>query len=476
MASSNRADRFDHLYKALRKHYKPIVDPTDRRVLDCLLYACCLEDASHEAADEAFAKLQQTYFDANEIRVTTIAELSESLTSLPKAAAAAGRLKKSLQSLFEARYSFDIDDLKKANLGKAVEEVAAWEGTSKFVMGYVTQHAFGGHSIPVDNQILSVCVALELLTTTEASKGVLPGIERAIPKNKGLEFASLLHQFAVEYTTDFHHPIVNAIFKEMGVANKVRVSFVAPLPVKETEKAPLAGTAQHLEATNAKAKAEKQAAAAVLEASAPPAPKTPTKTASKQDSPVASATKPTKMAAVNSNIKTLTPKEAAQKEKASEKTSGKKPVAADPKPTKKGDTKAGDEKVAAKGDTKAAGKPADKNAKANQSTKASAAAKSSDLKAADQKATAKKAPAAKSPAKPADAKTKTAKPAPTTKSIKPAPAKSTAAKPTPSKPTSTDKSKKNADPPKSAAPASKKGTAAKQLPVKAVTKKNTKPR
>jgi len=452
MASSNRADRFDHLYKALRKHYKTIVDPSDRRVLDCLLYACCLEDASHEAADEAFAKLQQTYFDANEIRVTTVAELSESLTSLPKAAAAAGRLKKSLQSLFEARYSFDIDDLKKANLGKAIEEVAAWEGTSKFVMGYVTQHAFGGHSIPVDNQILSVCVALELLTTAEANKGVLPGIERAIPKNKGLEFASLLHQFAVEYTADFHQPVVNAIFKEMGVANKVRVSFVAPLPVKESEKAPLAGTAQHLEATNAKAKAEKQAAAALLAPSAAPAPKAPIKSSSKQDSPAATAAKPTKMAAINSNIKTLTPKEAAQKEKAS----GKKPVAVDPKPSKKGDAKA--------------------SAKATQSTKAAPASKSAGLKAANPKAAAKKSSDTKSPAKPVVAKSKPAKPVPATKTIKPVPAKSAPAKPVAAKPASTDKSKKNAAPPKVTAPATKKGTAAKQLPVKAVTKKNTKPR
>ncbi|MCY2973598.1 MAG: hypothetical protein NTW52_02905 [Planctomycetota bacterium] len=467
MASSNRADRFDHLYKSLRKHYKPIVDPSDRRVLDCLLYACCLEDASHEAADEAFAKLQQTYFDANEIRVTTVAELSESLTSLPKAAAAAGRLKKSLQSLFEARYSFDIDDLKKANLGKAVEEVAAWEGTSKFVMGYVTQHAFGGHSIPVDNQILSVCVALELLTSTEANKGVLPGIERAIPKNKGLEFASLLHQFAVEYTADFHHPVVNAIFKEMGVANKVRVSFVAPLPVKESEKAPLAGTAQHLEATNAKAKAEKQAAAALLAPSAAPAPKAPAKSSSKQDLPAATAAKPTKMAAINSNIKTLTPKEAAQKEKAS----GKKPVVVDPKASKKGDAKA-----SAKVGTKAADKPADKKAKATQSTKAAPASKSADLKAANPKSAAKKSSAAKSPAKPLDAKSKPAKTAPATKTVKPVPGKSAPAKPVAAKPASKEKSKKNADPPKATTPASKKGTAAKQLPVKAVTKKNTKPR
>jgi endonuclease III len=457
MASSNRADRFDHLYKALRKHYKPIVDPTDRRVLDCLLYACCLEDSSHEAADEAFAKLQQTYFDANEIRVTTVAELSESLTSLPKAAAAASRLKKSLQSLFEARYSFDIDDLKKANLGKAVEEVAAWEGTSKFVMAYVTQHAFGGHAIPVDNQILSVCVGLELLTTAEASKGVLPGIERAIPKNKGLEFASLLHQFAVEYATDFHHPIVNSVFKEMGVPNKVKVSFVAPLPTKEPEKAPLAGTAQHLEATNAKAKAEKQAAAAELAAASPPAttPKVSSKTSTKTDSAAASPSKPSKMAAANTNIKTLTPKEAALKEK----TASKKAETIDPKTPPKVDVK-----KPAKPDSKTPAKSA-------KPTSTPTAKVTADKKSLDSKSAAKTGVASKTPTKAPEVKAKTTKSVPASKTVKATPAKGPTAKAP-----SSDKSKKKADPPKASAPVSKKGTAPKQLPVKAATKKNTKPR
>ncbi len=186
MASTQRADRFEHLHKALKKHYKPVTPPSDRKVLDHLMYACCLEDATYEAADEAFAKLQQAYFDSNELRVTTVAELSESLTSLPKASAAAARIKKSLQSMFEARYSFDIDDLKKANLGKAVDEITAWQGMSKYVIAYLTQHALGGHAIPVGQTILDVCHTLELVTHAEVEKVLLPGVERAIAKSKGL--------------------------------------------------------------------------------------------------------------------------------------------------------------------------------------------------------------------------------------------------------------------------------------------------
>jgi len=448
MASSNRADRFDHLYKALRKHYKSIVDANDRRVLDYLLYACCLEDSSYEAADEAFAKLQQTYFDANEIRVTTVSELSESLTSLPKAASAAGRLKKSLQSLFEARYSFDIDDLKKANLGKAIEEVSAWEGTSKFVMAYVTQHAFGGHSIPVDNQILSVCMALDLLTIPEASKGLLPGIERAIPKNKGLEFASLLHQFAVEYATDFHHPIVNAVFKEMGVLNKQRVSFVAPIPVKDLKNAPLAGTAQHLEATNAKAKADKLAA--VADAGGP---KAGAKTAAKPVAPSSASAKPVKMASAIP-APALSP---SKESKSKTKPVADKALKTDSKPFVKVQTKSVEVE-------KAIAKPKASTAKSDTSKKSTSA------KVPPEKAT----PAKPSVNKASLAKAETQKPVPKDAKSKSAakPTKTSSAKSS----ISTSNPKKTTPPAKPATPPSKKGTTAKQLPVKAVTKKSTKPR
>jgi endonuclease III len=233
-----RADRFEQLFKALKKHYKPVTPVSDRKVLDHLLYACCLQDASYEAADEALAKLQQAYFDSNEIRVTTIAELSESLTSLPHASAAANRIKKLLQAMFESRYSFDIDDLKKANLGKAVDEISGWQGVTKFMVSYVTQHAFGGHSIPVDESTLSVCHLLDLLTPAEVEKGSLPGIERAIAKNKGIEFATLLHQFAVDHAASHKHPLVVAVFKELGLTSKPKAPPPPPEPPKPAKVTP----------------------------------------------------------------------------------------------------------------------------------------------------------------------------------------------------------------------------------------------
>lgn len=235
---SNRATKYESLFKSLKKHYKPLPEVNERTVLEHMIYACCLEEARAEQADEAFAKLQQAYFDWNEVRVTTVIELSEALSSLPNPASAGHRIKRCLQSLFEARYQYDIDDLKKANLGKATDEITAWKGVTPFILAYVSQNALGGHAIPADTPTLDSLVAADIITEGEAEKKTLPGVERAIPKNKGIEFASLLHQFAIDFQLNPKAIAVVAVFKDLGVTPKPKPKVVEKPSEKATGKQP----------------------------------------------------------------------------------------------------------------------------------------------------------------------------------------------------------------------------------------------
>ena len=77
MASVSRTAQFAKVFKVLKKHYKPVAPDAHRPVLEHVLYACLLEDAHYPAADEAFAAVVETYFDWNEVRVTSIPELAE---------------------------------------------------------------------------------------------------------------------------------------------------------------------------------------------------------------------------------------------------------------------------------------------------------------------------------------------------------------------------------------------------------------
>ena len=223
MSASNRAEILTKTAKVLKKHYKPAAPPSDRSVLEHLLYACCLENSKHDVTDDVFAKLQESYYDWNEVRVTTIAELSEMMAPLNDPPQAANRLKRALQGVFEKYYSFEIDILRKGNLGKAIKEFESINGITPFAVSYVAQNALSGHSIPVNAGAFRLFVVLEVVTEAEAEKDRIPGLERAIPKTKGIEFGSLLHQLAVDFASSPFSPKIRAIICEIDATAKARL-------------------------------------------------------------------------------------------------------------------------------------------------------------------------------------------------------------------------------------------------------------
>jgi len=180
-------------------------------VLEHLLFACVLEDARYEPAEEAFAALRHTFYDWNEVRVTSISELSEIMSAIPNPRAAANRIKRVLHSIFEELYCFDLEEKRKNNLGPTVKWLEKMDGTTKFVVAYVVQSALGGHSIPVDAGTLAAFRVLDLLTEKELAAGEVPGMERAVSKSKGVEFGSLVHQLGADYLANPFSPQVREI-------------------------------------------------------------------------------------------------------------------------------------------------------------------------------------------------------------------------------------------------------------------------
>ena len=270
MTAASRSAKIESLQKSLRKHYKDQGGPPERSVFDHLIYACLAEDAPCEAADEAFVKLQQSAADYNDLRVTTVTELVEHIGMLPAPREAASRLKRNLQAIFDNRYAFELEELKKANMATATETLEAMKGMTKFVQNYVCQNALGGHTIPIDASTLRAAQRLEVISDAEAAKGSIPGLERAVPKNKGLEFAQMLHAFAVDLALHPDSPAVAAVFKDM----KVPYTPAAPAaPQEEPKPAGKAARAKPTAATEQPAAAESSKPAA--KAAKPPAAKSP---------------------------------------------------------------------------------------------------------------------------------------------------------------------------------------------------------
>jgi len=216
MASPTRTSQLNKLHKVVKKRYPTIVLPElERTVFEQLVFACCLENAHHDRAEEAYAALEHNFFDWNEIRVTTIRELSEVMACLPDCPAAANRVKRVLQSVFEGTYSFDLEEFRKQNLGPAVDGLRKIDGATNFAVAYVTQVALGGHAIPVDAGVLGVLEVVGLVGQEDVQAGVVPGLERAIPKRRGLEFASQLHQLGADFFSNPYDPDLHKILLEI---------------------------------------------------------------------------------------------------------------------------------------------------------------------------------------------------------------------------------------------------------------------
>ncbi len=232
MSTTNRATLLNKTHKVLKRTYKHPSVKADQVLLDTLLFAACLENARHDVALQAFETLKGAFFDWNEIRVSTVKELGEAMSMLPEAPEAASRVKGILQSVFESDYSFDLEHLKKQNLGVAVKRLQKLQGATPFVVAYATQMSLGGHSIPVDKGTLGVLYVIGVISESEAESGNVPGMERAIPKSKGQEFGSLLHELGADF---FASPFSNTVRELLlSIAPDAKERF----PKRASKKAP----------------------------------------------------------------------------------------------------------------------------------------------------------------------------------------------------------------------------------------------
>lgn len=301
MSAKNRADLITSLHKFAKKENSLVPPPSNRPVLEHMIYGCCLENSTFDAADEAFAKLQENFFDWNEVRVTTAVELAEVAKSLSFPEEAAVSLKKTLHGVFEHFYQFDLDFLRKENLSKSVQTFQKFKGVSPFVISYVAQNGLAGHSIPLDRAMMNLFYVLGIMTEDEMEKGRVPGLERTIPKAKGAEFFQLVHPLAVAFIkSPFSNAVRDKILKlnpeakERFPKRASRKKAEPKATTKKTTKAKAAKATKSTAAKKTKATAAKSTKKSTKKSTATPAKKATKKTTKKAVSSTKKATKKVK--------------------------------------------------------------------------------------------------------------------------------------------------------------------------------------
>jgi len=194
--AADRTKVCQQIVTQLKKKYGSRVPKSDLNVLDSLLFAICLEDATHERAEATIARLHDAFFDYNEIRVSSITEVQHVFVDESEPEWRAMRVRESLQQVFEGRYSYDLEDFKKKNLDAAEKYLKQISSLTPFVMSHTMMTTLGTHTVPVDTSLLKCCIWLGLLPEDADVSAGSDQLKAAVRKADVPQFFHLIHELA----------------------------------------------------------------------------------------------------------------------------------------------------------------------------------------------------------------------------------------------------------------------------------------
>lgn len=224
MSQTPRTRLVHKIHALLRKKYDPPGRRPSLTVLEQVVLAVLSEGTTTAAADAVFHKLKTEYFDWNEVRVSSIAELQEALASLPDRAQRAIRLKACLKYVFESDYSFDVDHYRKLTQKEAVRRLEKLPQSSPYLAARVIRDGLGGNAVPLDAPAIRALTRLGLIDAKNPPDAVAASLERTIPRVRQFEFCHLLAELAADTCVEAEPNCKPCCLVEMCPAGQQRLA------------------------------------------------------------------------------------------------------------------------------------------------------------------------------------------------------------------------------------------------------------
>jgi chemotaxis protein histidine kinase CheA len=205
MVAANRGKSVDKqelckkLQAHIKKHYGSLAPlKTELPVLETLMYALCLEDATPSEAEQAYARILNGFHDLNEVRVSSIYELEAVFQGMTEPGWRALRLKSLLQFVFEATFSFDFDSLKRKPQDQAVKALTKINHLSPFARNFALQMALGVHVVPIDGRMHDALAWLGLADPEADLDANADALRSAVRKSDAASFCNHVRALATD--------------------------------------------------------------------------------------------------------------------------------------------------------------------------------------------------------------------------------------------------------------------------------------
>ena len=196
--ASDKTQACKKLTTILQKEYGKSVPSLKLPVLESMLFAVCLEDNPWDKALAGYEKLLKSYFDLNEIRVSSVGELEQTLSDLKNAEWKGLRIRSILRYVFESTYSFDFEKLSRLTVESAQKRLKKIDYLSPFVSNFTLQHVLGSHVVCLDHLSHRAAIHLGIVppdsTIVEASDFLKSGVKKA----DAFSFGILLRKFSTD--------------------------------------------------------------------------------------------------------------------------------------------------------------------------------------------------------------------------------------------------------------------------------------
>ena len=272
---------------ALQKIYGKSVPKIELSVVETMLFAACLEDNPWATAEAGLKKLLTSYFDMNEVRVSSVSELEQTLAPLKDADWKGLRIRSILRFVFETTYSYDYEKLRRQTLEQAVKTLKKVNDITPFIRDFILHEILGSHIICLDNSMLTAARWLGLVPAKADLHDASEFLKGGIKKSEVSEFCHLLRCLSTDpkYAPRFLDPSDTELSMDDVMDRFVELQ--SPPKKKPAKPVP---PPEPTKLDKSIPPAKKPATVAVPEKATPPKPSTPAVT-SKPSAAAPSATK-----------------------------------------------------------------------------------------------------------------------------------------------------------------------------------------
>ncbi len=187
------------VYKALRKKFGASSAYAKKDPADHIVFSMLLSDTTPEKAQKAFAALKSAYVDWNEVRVTSIREISSLIGSKGCAPKRSESIKAFLQRLYLDTNMVSMQPVRKMSTKRAKEYVEETTGLPSEQVATILLEAFDIPVVPINKQIKYALVRLGLVKMGSTPRQVQKMFLRLASKGKAATAYRVLHILSTEH-------------------------------------------------------------------------------------------------------------------------------------------------------------------------------------------------------------------------------------------------------------------------------------